>query len=181
PLPDTWTATSMVNAPGARTNQTGIWTGGEMIVWGGYNNGNDLNTGGRYNPNTDTWIPISTAMAPAGRASPTAVWTGNEMIVGGGRHNGGGFNNGGRYNPRTDSWIPIIGTNAPQGRWGHTAVWTGSEMIVWGGGDGIPNHTALHTGGRYNPATDTWTPTSIANAPVGRTASSEVRFRSTRA
>ena len=34
---DTWTPTSTTNAPGARSNHTAVWTGSEMIVWGGYN------------------------------------------------------------------------------------------------------------------------------------------------
>ncbi len=54
PATDTWTAISTANAPTARTYHTAVWTGSEMIVWGGYNNGIDLNTGGRYNPNTDS-------------------------------------------------------------------------------------------------------------------------------
>ena len=43
----------------------------------------------------------------------------------------------------------------------------GTEMIVWGGfnlGIGI-----LNTGGRYNPATDSWVATSTTNAPESRT------------
>src|SRR5205823_6151409 len=42
--PDTWTATSTTNAPTARLAHTAVWTGSEMVVWGGTN----LNTGGRY-------------------------------------------------------------------------------------------------------------------------------------
>ena len=34
---DTWTATSTTNAPSARPGHTAVWTGSEMIVWGGYN------------------------------------------------------------------------------------------------------------------------------------------------
>ena len=33
--PDTWTATSTTGAPSPRTGQTAVWTGSEMIVWGG--------------------------------------------------------------------------------------------------------------------------------------------------
>jgi hypothetical protein len=33
---DTWTATSVTNAPSARWAQTAVWTGSEMIVWGGF-------------------------------------------------------------------------------------------------------------------------------------------------
>ena len=80
---DTWTTTSTTNAPAARASHTAVWTGSEMIVWGGYG-GTYLNTGGRYNPSTDSWTAISTTNAPAPRGVHTAVWTGTEMIVWGG-------------------------------------------------------------------------------------------------
>jgi hypothetical protein len=34
---DSWTATTTTNAPGARSSHTAVWTGTEMIVWGGAN------------------------------------------------------------------------------------------------------------------------------------------------
>jgi hypothetical protein len=45
---DTWTPTSTTNAPTARYQHTAVWTGSEMIVWGGGADGSVLNTGGRY-------------------------------------------------------------------------------------------------------------------------------------
>ena len=36
PSTDSWTATSTANAPDARLYHTAVWTGSEMIVWGGY-------------------------------------------------------------------------------------------------------------------------------------------------
>jgi hypothetical protein len=60
---DTWTATSTTDAPSARAGHTAVWTGSEMIVWGGYI-GISLNTGGRYNPSTDSWTATSTTNAP---------------------------------------------------------------------------------------------------------------------
>ena len=131
--PDTWTATSTANAVSSRIRHTAVWTGSEMIVWGGLGSGSYLNTGGRYNPSTDSWTATSTTNAPAGRDNHTAVWTGSEMIVWGGYGGTGYLNTGGRYNPSTDSWTATSTTNAPTGRYVHTAVWTGSEMIVWGG------------------------------------------------
>jgi hypothetical protein len=129
PSTDSWTATSTTDAPAARANHTAVWSGSEMIVWGGDNPGGVLNTGGRYNPSTDSWTATSTSNAPSARNTHTAVWTGNEMIVWGGSAVGasGGSNSGGRYNPSTDSWIATSTTNAPTGRWGHTAVWTGRK------------------------------------------------------
>lgn len=83
---------------------------------------------------------------PAERNRHTAVWTGTEMIVWGGEGSGYVYlNTGGRYDPTTDSWTPTSTTNAPAGRYRHTAVWTGTEMIVWGGYNG----SYLNTGGRY--------------------------------
>jgi N-acetylneuraminic acid mutarotase len=170
-IDDTWTATSTVNAPDGRYFHTAVWTGSEMIVWGGYGQTVGYsNTGGRYNPATDSWIATTITNAPTGRYQHTAVWTGTEMIVWGGTDTLSFLNTGGKYNPGTDSWIATSTTNAPDGRLGHTAVWTGTEMIVWGGyfvdGNGNPHY--LNTGGRYIPDTDSWTATTITNAPDGR-------------
>jgi N-acetylneuraminic acid mutarotase len=163
---DTWTATITTNAPDARAGHTAVWTGSEMIVWGGGASGPVyFNTGGRYNPSTDSWTATSTTNAPDARAGHMAVWTGSEMIVWGGYNGSDNLNTGGRYNPGTDSWTATSTTNAPGGRQECTAVWTGSEMIVWGG---FKNGTYLNTGARYNPSMDSWTATSTANAPQGR-------------
>ena len=35
PGTDSWIATSTTNAPAAREGHTAVWTGNEMIVWGG--------------------------------------------------------------------------------------------------------------------------------------------------
>ena len=81
---DTWMPTRS-DVPDGRSADTAVWTGTEMIVWGGYVGGSDANTGGRYNPSTDSWIATSTgANVPAARSGHTAIWTGMEMIVWGG-------------------------------------------------------------------------------------------------
>ena len=166
PVTDTWTPTSTVNAPAPRVDHTAVWTGTEMIVWGGYF---ALNTGGRYNPVTDTWVATNTATAPEGRRAHTAVWTGAEMIVWGGFNStNASLNTGGRYSPSTDSWTATSTAGAPSARGYHTAVWTGLEMIVWGGLSAPAGGSPTNTGGRYNPSTDSWQPTSIAGAPPPR-------------
>jgi N-acetylneuraminic acid mutarotase len=140
-----------------------------MIVWGGSNETAVLNTGGRYDPSTDTWASMSTgANVPAARYAHTAVWTGTEMIVWGGATFSAYFNSGARYDPSTDAWTPTsTGANVPAARYVHTAVWTGSRMIVWGGESTAPS--GFNTGGRYDPALDTWAPTSTgANVPAAR-------------
>ena len=167
---DTWTATSTVNAPDVRRDHTAVWTGSEMIVWGGFNNSPPyvLSTGGRYNPATDSWTATTTTKAPAGRVFHAAVWDGTEMII------WGGYNlvdcdlsTGGRYNTSSDTWTPTSTVNAPLARQYPTAVWTGSEMVVWAG-RGCCNNCNLNSGGRYNPGTDSWTAISTSNAPEAR-------------
>ena len=149
PVTDTWTPTSTgANVPDPRQAHSAVWTGSQMIVWGGYGGGAYLNSGGRYDPVTDTWLPTSTGTnVPASRFYTTAVWTGSQMIVWGGYGDRGYSNTGGRYDPVTDTWTPTsVGTNNPDPRYYHSGVWTGSELIVFSGitGDGYVN-----TGGRY--------------------------------
>ena len=133
---DAWGATGTHSAPYARAYHTAVWTGSEMIIWGGYDDARGyLNSGGKYNPTTDTWTPTAITNPPSGTRFHTAVWTGTEMIVWGGG-NTSFLNSGGRYNPNTDTWAATSIINAPDGRTAHTAVWTGSEMIVWGGESG---------------------------------------------
>jgi N-acetylneuraminic acid mutarotase len=172
PATDSWTPTSTTNAPIARWLHTAVWTGSEIIVWGGGDGTDFLNTGGRYNPTIDTWTPINTTNAPEARVHHTAVWTGSQMIVWGGyNYTNLRMNSGGRYDPATDSWIATSITNAPEARWDHNSEWTGSEMIVWGG----TNTTIyLNTGGRYNPETDSWTATGVPNDVLGRVGHSTV-------
>src|SRR5207253_3022981 len=86
PSTDSWTATSTTNAPTARGSHTAVWTGSEIIVWGGVDQDNNLfNTGGRYNPSTDGCPATSATNAPTARSVHMAVWTGREMIGWGGR------------------------------------------------------------------------------------------------
>jgi hypothetical protein len=168
PALNTWTPTSTgANVPTARYGHTAVWTGSEMIIWGGFNlTMNELNTGGRYNPASDTWTSTSTgAGVPSARFDHTAVWTGTEMIICKGQ-SGSTVDAGGRYNPSTNSWQSIAADpNNPAEMYGHTAVWTGQYMVIWGGFDGT---NPLNSGGRYNPSSNSWLATSFTNAPAAR-------------
>jgi len=164
---DSWTPTSTTGAPTARESHTAVWSGAQMIVWGGYDvSPGDVNTGGVYDPAADTWTTTSTTGAPAGRASHTAVWTGSTMIIWGG-WGPEPFDTGGIYDPATDTWTATSVAGAPSARVWHTAVWTGSKMIIWGGMN-LSTHTYYNTGGIYDPATDTWTAVSTLGAPAAR-------------
>ena len=165
---DVWTPTSVgANVPGGAQRATAVWTGSRMVVWGGYNGSFALSAGGRYDPSTDSWTATSAAPPFSERYYHTAVWTGSVMIVWGGQNGSSTpLNSGLRYDPAANTWTATSTTNAPIARLGHTAVWTGTEMIVWGGGDYGVNNLGMNTGGRYNPATNSWTATSTGtNVP----------------
>ncbi|HYV85684.1 MAG TPA: hypothetical protein VFB49_07230, partial [Patescibacteria group bacterium] len=164
PATDSWQATSTINAAGGRANSTAVWSGTEMIVWGGFAS----DAGGRYNPVTDLWAPISVVNAPQFlRVGHSAVWTGSRMLIWGGM-DAGFAPTGGLYDPVSDTWTPVTSAGAPTNRAYHATVWTGTEMIVWGGRDftSSPPKPPPKTGGRYNPATDTWHPISAVNTPT---------------
>lgn len=181
PIHDSWRATTTANAPQGRLGHTAVWTGREMIVWGGSDtDGNALNTGGRYDPLTDSWKPTAKNGAPEPRSSHVAIWTGRSMLVWGGYvlkcssmwdcHNEYPTSLG-QYDPDSDTWITRTSLpNAPSPRAGCSAVWDGQQLIVWGGyrGSTYGQRTRLQTGGRYNPLTEEWSPTSTLGAPSGR-------------
>jgi hypothetical protein len=160
---DTWHS-KYYGAPSKRVGHSAIWTGSEMIVWGGHSVSGATNTGGRYNPATDSWKFTGIYDAPTARAYHTAIWTGSEMIVWGGYEGDDAKNTGGRYNPVSDEWIMTsLDADVPSARSRHSAIWTGSEMIVWGGYD---ENFVLNSGGRYNPVNDSWSATDMgANLP----------------
>jgi len=166
PAGNTWTPTSLSGAPGARSLHTAVWSGSEMIVWGGRDPSLVFGDGARYDPLSDAWTPVSPSSAPASRHSHTATWTGSEMIVWGGENDMAQHFTGGRYDPAADTWIPTgTGAFVPFERKLHTAVWTGTETIVWGGQRGTGY---AGTGARYCPAGSqgaTW-PGSVGSATV---------------
>jgi N-acetylneuraminic acid mutarotase len=160
-----WSALPTEGAPEARKLHAAVWTGREMLVWGGMlpMAGTAAGDGAAYDPNTNTWRPIATSGAPSARHSHKAVWTGSKMLVWGGFEKGGYAKLGGAYDPETDTWTtipePPIG-----GRTRHGMVWTGTELVVWGGLDA---NGALADGARYNLASGKWE-VLPAGGPKGR-------------
>lgn len=164
---NSWTAisTALANTPPARYQHTAIWTGNEMIIWGGFNGTSYLNTGGRYSPSLNAWVATpTTGDVPQARALHTAVWTGNEMILWGGFNGTTFLGSGGRLDPIGSRWWTVLGGATARSE--HSAVWTGSEMVVWGGRGG--GGSTFNSGSRYDPLPDHWTVTSMANGPAAR-------------
>ena len=167
PATDQWTETNFLFAPDPRRSHSAVWTGSEMIVWGGEDGSSYLGTGGRYNPATDGWQLTSTAEAPAPRTDHTAIWTGSEMIIWGG-FDGATIGSGGRYNPASNTWTATASDGAADPRFRHTAVWAGTKMVIWGGFNTINSAGLVEAGGRYDPVADLWQSTNTNGAPRGR-------------
>jgi len=154
------------NLPNGRALHTAVWTGNEMIIWGGSDFEAQI-AGGVYNPATDTWQLTTPVNAPQGRFGHSAVWTGSDMIIWGGYANQI-TNLGKRYDPLQDKWTDMSLVNAPTVRDGHTTIWTGEKMIIWGGRDRYDGFDSTREGGIYDPATDSWTPISLVGSPAAR-------------
>jgi hypothetical protein len=95
--------------PGRRSQHSVVWTGAEMVVFGGLSNTTYYDDGARYDPVLDRWTPLSKVNAPSGRFAHTAVWDGNlgNMIIWGGANGTSTLADGGVYNVASDAWTPI--------------------------------------------------------------------------
>jgi hypothetical protein len=161
---------------GPRSGQVAIWTGEEMVVWGGSARSDSQESldlvaardGAAYDPESDSWRRISRAPIPGGFGY-SAVWTGDEMIVWGGvgRHRRGETAAAAAYHLDTDTWR-IIADAPLTPRAGHLAVWTGKEMVVWGGFlTAYERERYDGEGAAYDPATDSWRMLPRAPLPAG--------------
>jgi N-acetylneuraminic acid mutarotase len=159
PLTDSWSPTSIAGAPSPRNAHAAVWTGTEMLIYGGNGTNGAATSGGRYNPITDAWGP-AVAGGPSIPNADAAVWSGTELVLW-----SPGSNDGGRYDPQSNVWRTISRTGAPFNYQGASAVWTGSAMIVWGGIDG---EIATNEGARYDPTSDSWGALNTQNAPDPR-------------
>lgn len=165
PATGLWNTISASGAPSARGRHSAIWTGTEMLVFGGYGASGESADAAAYNPATDTWRPLPTANAPSGRVFHSTIWSGTEMLVWGGSAPSTGLirDDGAIYNPTTDEWraIPPLIPNTdydPERRERHTAVWTGREMIIWGGYGGTTQFpdAVMGYGYAYRPDLNEW-------------------------
>ena len=160
PATDTWSYFSA----SSRSHHSAVWTGNEMIVWGGrlsdvYNcfcfehccimcTGCEptpttryytLSNGIRYNPATNN---VTSITSPLASMEGSIIWTGQEAIVWGGR----------QYSKNCSCPDPCI---YPPYACGHICQCSESSST-----DDI--------GYRYNPNIGAWTQLSTVNAPAGQ-------------
>ena len=126
PVTNLWEgATNTAGAPSARNNHTAIWTGTEMITFGGLFNTTVLNTGGKYNFSTNTWIATNVSGAPSVDLH-SAVWIDTAMFISTG-------NTSNSYNPITNLWKPHGGYSSNAGKVSHSSFLAGNMILIWGG------------------------------------------------
>ncbi|HYZ11752.1 MAG TPA: hypothetical protein VE962_07635 [Actinomycetota bacterium] len=149
--PQTRSWRSLPPAPIApRSGAVYLWTGSEVIVWGGGDLVDPVNTeGAAYDPASDSWRTID--RAPLGLNLASAVWTGREMIAFGSlldQRNAAETETavGAAYDPALDRWRELPPSDlSPQAT---SAVWTGEVMVAW--------DYEVHSQ-EYDPATNKWT------------------------
>jgi hypothetical protein len=165
-----WTELPLPPEPASGTSS--IWTGTQLISWGGYVTDGASKadsypvTGYAYDPSSNTWSPIPAA--PAGRAGTIPIWTGSEALFLFGYDSSTGYTDGFAFDPSTGSWRTV--PSAPIDPYVMTAVWTGSEVIAWGSRSRNGNSSAV--GATYDPSTNRWQ--RIANAPITLNAATSV-------
>ena len=162
PIADTWTELASVNAPPSTLIYYGqVWTGTDLIIWGGWDLSTNLisNIGYRYNLQNDT----------SPRALADVIWTDNGMFVWGGYNSSPTtyFTSGGLYDPISDTWQPTSNINVPSSRYLFPIISTGDKVIIWGGLDRT-TRGRLGNGKYYDIETDTWHTISMDGAPSPR-------------
>jgi N-acetylneuraminic acid mutarotase len=158
----------------SRYSASAVWTGREMIIWGGaWRAGNAsiwLDDGAAYDPAGDRWRRIaSSPLAP--RSESFIAWTGTQVLVWGGQKRdsitgfGDEFSDGALYDPAKDTWKPMATWPLAE-RYGARAVWTGKRLVVWGGASsaGGEDPPPLADGAAYDPSGNKWT--KLAGAPI---------------
>jgi len=164
PTTDTW-RTLPPSGLTPRADAITVWTGKELVIWGGINS--DFTAayadGARLDPVTDTWRRLPPAPVPA-RGMATAVWSGHEILLWGGDTAAGTeVGKGAAYDPATNTWralplSPLRAKTLPAG------VWTGHFFLVIGGSAGGSLPAPGPGAAAYDPATNSWT--ALPAAPL---------------
>jgi hypothetical protein len=110
-----------------------VWTGAELIVWGGGPRGSPTaHEGAAYDPAKNAWRRLTDA--PLGLNLVSGMWTGEEVLVfgsllGSGNRAATSTSVGVAYNPTTDRWRELPPSKlSPQAT---SAAWTGDRTVAW--------------------------------------------------
>ena len=161
PSADSWR--SLPPSPlSARSGALAVWSGRELIVWGGMVGDRFLSDGAAFDPDGNRWRSLAPSPLAGRFAAPPGtvfqvpgVWTGTEMLVWG---QGAGVEAaevdepaGAAYDPAADRWRVLAPAPVPARI--AVPVWTGREMLVWAGQSG---RRYFDDGAAYDPTADRW-------------------------
>ena len=163
-LPLGWTALPQPRE--VRSRAATVWTGHELLVWGGYvftGYGDEVPAadGFVFDARASRWRAM--AASPLGaRVDAASAWTGEELLVWGGsdEREEAFLDDGAAYDPATDSWREL--PDAPITARAPLSAWTGDELLVWG--TALRMHPRPRDGAAYDPASDSWR--AVAPAPI---------------
>jgi hypothetical protein len=158
--PQTRTWRVLAPAPlGGRVYAAAVWTGSEVVVWGGSFGDVTVSDAAAYNPATDTWRTLPPApIAVANYADGSAVWTGDRVVVFAGA-------SAAAYDPKANRWraLPPEPVHQPVSRRFAVAAGPGRILVwsVWELDKPTGPSTFAGTGGsdllRYDEQTNSWT------------------------
>ncbi len=150
-----------------RYHHTAVWTGIQLILWGGVegNFGDRTNAGYMFDNEDDQWFAVTTEGSPSARSGHSGVWTGDRMLIWGGENAEGVLGDGGAYDLVEDKWEALPSDDAPEARAFPSTSWGANKMIVWGGFNAAG---PLNSGAIYDPKAKKWTPMSTKGAPKAR-------------
>lgn len=163
---DSWDDSLRAEIIKGRAGHSAVWTGAEMIVWGGFDDTQEFADGAIYNPKTRKWRALPTENAPSARSSHLAGWTGSKMIIFGGKNDNKEIANGGIYDTETGKWSKMARPGQLiEATSGMSTSWVDDHLVVWGGEvDGMP----VGTGAVWNPETNEWSEMASSGAPSPR-------------
>jgi hypothetical protein len=149
--------------PEVRGGDVWVWTGREILAWGGCVEADGdcipKADGFAYDAVTGTWG--SMPAAPAAATYAQSIWTGREAVFLGVGDEDARLE-AIAFDPEAGTWRTV--PNAPiTEASGGVYVWTGSEIVAWGGGE--RDDPPGRAGAAYDPTSDSWR--VIAEAPIG--------------
>jgi hypothetical protein len=149
---------------GARNAHAAVWTGEEMLVFGGdveRDSGDPAEGAAAYSPTTNTWREIAEPPEHL-RGAVLAVWTGDVVVAFPEDQTedrgdaADGEQPGAVYDPDEDTWTEIPTSGVGVVTFGTQVFWTGDRVVVVGMVDPADPDGAMGRAALYDPATDTW-------------------------
>ncbi len=138
-----------------RAGPIGVWTGTELVVWGGDALdpaiGEYKRTAAAYDPATDRWRVLPPSPVP-GRLGAAAFWTGGRVLIWGGVERRGDVEeaqpDGLLLDPVAETWtrVPAAPLTGPLG----ASTWIGDRLVVFS--------SRMESGATFDPATGDWAP-----------------------